>query len=97
MSKMIRVNTWGSFGSYPRLGHIRVRLDDTHSASESVAASIARRVGLHVVTLRGDGTVLDHGRPTAHHYVTTLGFPCKGGGWTPMAEVWFSIPVDAAG
>ncbi len=70
--------------------------DEDLSASDAVARAIARKSGLQVATLRPDGTALDrHGDPESHHYQMTLATPCPGGGWTPQAEVWFAIPVEA--
>ncbi len=64
------------------------------SRLEAVARSIERRTGLvWCGGPRSDGSAVERGRVTAHHYAGTLGSPCDGGGWTPRAELWFSIPA----
>lgn len=42
---------------------------------------------------RNEGTALNRGEPKAHHYAFTLGRPARGGGYSPEAEIWVSIPV----
>jgi len=90
---MITVNTWGSGG----IGTIRVRVSEPYTTSEAAARSIQRRTGLHLATWRSDGTALERGEPVANHYTGTLARPCPGGGWTPVSEIWASIPVRQGG
>jgi hypothetical protein len=70
-------------------------LDGLHSSADCVYAAIARRNRLHVCGgPRSDGVQLNrYGDPEARHYQATLGTACRGGGFTPVAEVWISIPV----
>ena len=65
--------------------------DDIESDSARVAAAIARKSQLSVVTLRSDGQGITNGETDSYHYQMTLGRPCPGGGWTPKAEIWFAI------
>lgn len=55
--------------------------------ADAVAAAIARKNSYSVITLREDSR--DENGPT--HWQATLGTPCPGGGWVPLAEVWFSL------
>jgi len=94
MSKRILFETWG-------VGHTKLQIpayamaNDIEAKSARVAQSIARANGLLVITVRSDGTALDNkGRPESNHFQTTLGVPCRGGGFTPKAQLWFSIPVS---
>ena len=62
--------------------------------SDLVAESIARKNGLHVCAgPQPQGTALKSGKPYEYHYSMTIGRPVKSGGFSPVAEVWFSIPV----
>lgn len=61
----------------------------------AVARAIARKSGVELVTLRSDGTSRANGVVDSRHYVASFGTPCRGGGWSPTAEVWFAIPVTA--
>jgi hypothetical protein len=94
-SRLIEVATWGRFGSHDPLGTIRVRIDPhTFSVPHATAESIARRLRLAVASgPRDEGTAIERGAPVSHHYAVTLGRPCRGGGYTPEAEVWFAVPV----
>jgi hypothetical protein len=89
--KRIDFNAWG-MGD---LDEPEYAMRDEHvSSASAVARAIARMNGLSVATLKGEGQALD-GRGTieANHYSSTLGHPCRGGGWTPVQQVWFSIPI----
>ncbi len=60
--------------------------------------AIARKNGLEVCTCRQDGQSLDkRGKIEASVYQATLGYPCRGGGWTPVRQVWVSVPIDQNG
>jgi hypothetical protein len=63
----------------------------TLAIERTVAESIARRLRLEVATLRSDLIVRERGRMVSYQFVTTLGRPCKGGGWPPEGEVWFRV------
>lgn len=59
-----------------------------------VTTSLERRTGLVICGgPRSEGVALNAGKPSARHYACTLGSPCRGGGWTPRAEVWWSEPI----
>ncbi len=96
MSSRISFDVWGNTKGLTIPAYAMADLNGIESRAGRVAAAIARRNGLEVVTLRSDGTALDKGQPSAFHYQTTLGRPCPGGGWTPEAELWFSIPVEVS-
>jgi len=94
MRERIEFSAWGARGRKLVFPKYAMRAADYVSASGVVAAAIARKNDLQVVTVCGDGTALDrHGKPLSHHYQATFGTPCRGGGWTPEASCWFSIPV----
>lgn len=59
---------------------------------EAVARSIARTTGLEWTSLRFDGLAVSSSG-TSKHWCGTLGKPLRSGGWSPVAEVWFSIPL----
>lgn len=88
MRKTVKVRTWGQAA----IGDFTVRYLEGEKA-EAVARSIARRTRLSVVTFRHDGTAIDKGVATAHHYQITLGRPCQKGGWTVEGELWCAVPV----
>lgn len=90
-----KYTTWGR-GDVPRGGYAVAR--DGEDAVEAVIRSMERKSRLQRCGgPRGEGTAVHRGVPTARHYAVTLGTPCRGGGWTPRAEVWFAIPITAAG
>jgi len=61
--------------------------------STLVARAIARKNKLCAVVLRPDCSVVNgNGKVTSQHFQLTLGKPAHGGGWTPVATVWFSVP-----
>ena len=95
MSKRIHFSTWGKGTRDLEMpAYAMADQYEIDTTASRVADAIARKNGLQVVTLRSDGTALDRkGRPESRHYQTTLGRPCRGGGWTPVAELWFSIPA----
>ncbi len=94
MSNRINFTAWGNTKGLTIPAYAMADPDEIDSPAARVASSIARKNGLEEVTLRSDGTALSKGKPESHHYQTTLGKPCPGGGWTPEAELWFSIPVE---
>mgnify|MGYP005817141579 CR=1 FL=1 len=101
MSRRIEIDAWGKgyWGSGQVADGYALQRQDSdgcwlESRSDAVARSIARRTGLvWCCGPRSDGTSLWEGQPDAHHYVGTLGRRCSGGGFTPMTEVYFSVPV----
>lgn len=89
MSARIYFSAWN-------LGNLKCpayAMDNEYPESDCVGAAIARKNGLQVITVRADGTALERGVPAARHYQATLGRPCKGGGWTPIKQIWFSIDI----
>ena len=94
MSSRITFDVWGNTKGLVIPAYAMADPDGIESRAARVAAAIARKNGLEVITMRGDGTALTNGEPSSNHYQTTLGKPCPGGGWTPEAELWFSIPVE---
>jgi len=68
---------------------------DGESPIDAVVRSVERTTGLQVCGgPRSDGYAVERGHKTAAHYQMTLGRPCRGGGWSPEAELWVSIPVE---
>ncbi len=66
---------------------------DHETNADAVERSIARRTGLEWCGgPRSDGLAVHGDVVTAAHYAGTLGRPCFGGGWSPVADVWFSVP-----
>lgn len=93
----IEISTWGRIPEYMRaaLEGYALRDDGFESSYEAVARSICRRTGLvWCGGPRSEGSACGGGRVTSHHYAGTLGSRCYGGGWTPEAEVWFSIEAE---
>jgi hypothetical protein len=95
MSKRINFTVWGRGArDLKKPAYAMADPDGLEAPSSRVAQSISRANGLLVCTLRSEGTALDgRGYPESHHYYTTLGRRCRGGGYTPVAEFWFAIPV----
>ncbi len=95
MSRRIHFTAWGV--SYPklRLPAYAMRPSDKIYGGERewVCRAIERKTGLHVVTCRPDGVSQCKDLPDSRHYQLTLGRPCRGGGWSPEAELWVAIPV----
>lgn len=88
--RRVHFQSWGT--GAPGDGYAIER--DAEGAVRAVVRSLERRTGLSVCAgPRSEGTALEQGEPSENHYAVTLGRPCRGGGWTPEAEVWFSIPV----
>jgi len=93
MSRRVSFTTWGrrarglSFAQY-------AVAQDYEAKIEAVVRSIQRTTGLVCCAgPRYDGMTLEKGKRCAIHYQITLGTPCRGGGFTPKAKVWISIPV----
>ena len=95
-TRRINFSAWGR-GDYDVPAYAMRSADEYRSTAEVVASAIARKSGLVVVTLRSDGVALANGEPYEAHYQTTLGTPCPGGGWTPMAEVGFAVAITGKG
>lgn len=88
----VRFTAWGRWARDNALPAYAVRRDG-EDRSCAVARAIARRAGLVVVTLTQDGW-----EPNGTtHFHATLGTPCRGGGWTPQAEVWFAVIASVRG
>ena len=86
-------NAWGAKIGELRLAEYAMRRPG-ESPSEAVARSIARTTGLAWCgRVRSEGYGLTRGVVDSAHYAGTVGEPCSGGGWTPVAEIWFSIPI----
>ena len=89
MSKRIEFKGWvgrknsGITIKWPKYA---MQADTCPSAANSVVEAIARKNKLQVVTFRSDG--VSEGRP---QYQATLGRPVSTGGWTPEAEIWFTL------
>jgi len=93
MKRRIEFNAWGR-GDFDTPSYALVEIGTP--VCGAVAAAIARKNGLGVATLRPDGWEVDRsdGRERrTPHWVATLGRRC-GHGWTPVAEVWFSVPSE---
>lgn len=90
----ISFDAWGAKSlslDYPEFAQ-RTNENAERGLPEIVAKAIAQRNKLHVLTVRHDCTSLSKNEPSEELYQSTLGVPCDGGGWTPEAEIWFSIP-----
>jgi hypothetical protein len=85
MKRRVNFNAW-ALGDLICPAYAMHDEDNFGGRGATVAAAIARKNGLHVVTLRPDD---QSGNETI--YQSTLGRPCPGGGWTPVKQVWFSI------
>ena len=73
----------------------RVGLPGSIQVRGDVTRSLERRTGLTICGgPRDEGVSLSRGRPTSHHYACTLGRPARGGGYTPLAEVWWAEPIE---
>lgn len=87
---MKTISTWGR-GS---VGDIRVR----DASLENILRRLERETGLKVCSRPcSQGIALERGKPSAAHYSVTLGRPVKGGGYSPEAEIWFSVPIESEG
>ena len=91
----IHFRTWGR-GPGSGLDAVAVA-ESYESHIAAVVRSLERRTGLVCCGgPKGEGTALHKGKPEAHHYCVTLGSPCRGGGYTPRAEIWIAIPIGGA-
>jgi len=78
----IKFRAWSSTALiYPGCA---IRTNGDLSNKEAVARAIAAKNHLSWCALRRDGRV----------YVFTVGKPCRGGGITPMGQVYFDIKED---
>lgn len=70
-------------------------LDRDYSKVSAVIRSIESLNGATCCAGPQDqGTSLDrYGDPEAHVYSFALGHPVRGGGYSPIGQVWVSIPV----
>ncbi|MFA4974832.1 MAG: hypothetical protein WC683_19700 [bacterium] len=91
MKRKITYTVWGR-GDFDRNGTVAM-CDEDESPAVAAIKSVARRSGLHVITARSDGTQVCGDRIVAHQRTATLGRPCPGGGWLPLAEIWVSVRV----
>lgn len=93
MTRRIQYTAWSTWARDHELPAYAVAdSDGIESDAARVAAAIARRAGLHVVTMRPDCSRLEGGVVVGDQYQITLGRPCPGGGWTPEGEVWIDVP-----
>ena len=81
--------TWGK-GLVPPSGY--ALREEWEQPIEAVIRSMERKSGMQRCGGPcNQGTALERGIPISRHWSLTMGRPCKGGGWTPEAEVWVSI------
>lgn len=79
----IYFTAWGhGVQNLRRIPAYAMRKHDGISVGFDVVDAIARANGLHSITLRYDGGSV---------YQATLGKRCRGGGYTPTAEIWFRV------
>ena len=94
MSNRIKFTTWGRKASELNFASYAV-CQEHETPIEAVSRSIERSTGLTICAgPRNDGTAMENNEPVANHYQLALGTPCRGGGYSPEAEVWVSVPVD---
>jgi hypothetical protein len=96
MSRRIHFSTWGRRVDRVTIASYAIERDGRYGI-DAVVASIERSSGLCVCGgPRWDGDNCERGRRVASHYQITLGRPCSGGGYTPVAGLWVSIPTGGA-
>ena len=92
----IYFNAWGPAAKRLKLPKYAVKTADQWMEKQSVVAhAIARKNGLQVISIRDEGLSLIKGKPDSMHYLVQLGRFCRGGGWTPEAEIWISLRMSA--
>lgn len=90
MPKRVKIKVWGAAAGRFNFASFAI-VPDGESSSYAIARSIARTTGLEWCGGPcGDGYNAD-----SMHYHGTLGKPIprkRGGGWSVVAELWFSVP-----
>lgn len=101
MNRKIKLVVWGITGpdaekhTAQATGYAIRREDET--PADAVMRTIARRTGLAWATrARCDCEVQEAGRVVATHYSATLGRWPTLAGFTPVTQVWFSVPAGGA-
>ena len=92
--KRVNFQAWGRKVNDLRLPAYAMR-HEYESRADAVVRAICRSTRLWVCAgPRSEGSALEKGKVTAHLFAMTLGTPCRGGGYSPVAEVWFSLPAE---
>lgn len=93
----IYFSAWGADLKKLNLPSYAIMTDNDFSRIEAVSRAIARKNNLHICAgPRSEGTALENGKAYENHFAFTLGQPVSSGGYTPVAEVWVSIPIKTA-
>lgn len=94
-TKRVHFSSWGLGLDKIDLPAYAMR-QDYESKIEAVVRACERSSGLVCCAgPRNEGTALERGQPYEYHHAFTLGRPVCGGGFSPEAEVWIAIPVEA--
>jgi hypothetical protein len=93
MSNRVKFSAWGRKVDRITLPAYAMR-KDYETDLEAVVRACERASGLVCCAgPRNEGIAISGGKLEANHYAFTLGRPVSGGGYSPEAEVWISIPV----
>lgn len=94
MTKRVNFSAWGNRVDRINLPAYAMR-GEYETDLEAVVRACQRSSGLVCCAgPRNEGTSLSGGQPHENHYAFTLGRSVTGGGFSPRAEVWISIPIQ---